>query len=275
MAETKKMFSYLRVPERTTKPRLNGFTMVEGDLHLAVVGMNWLEDFVTWGGSCVDYFKVGYTLMFQPRELVVEKLSLLKQHRIEPYPQGNCVEGAIRQACLDPFLDELQELGINIVEVSSTHLAMGIGQKASVIENAKRRGFTVFAEIGKKYIGDPDGPKTHMTPSQVIREMKDCLTAGAFKVIYEYTEVVSLLKQDGGLEGLLEVAGAIGADNIMFELPTSIVGTWKEVARYAALYVEHFGPNVNLGDLDPSHLLTVESMRLGLTNRAIGKVPVP
>lgn len=108
----------------------------------------------------------------------------------------------------------------------------------------------------------------------MIREMRECLDAGAFKVIYEYTEVVSLLRQDGGLDRLSEVAGAIRADNVMFEVPTSIVGSWKEVARYAALYIEHFGPNVNIGDVDPSHVLTLESMRLGLTNRTIGKVPV-
>jgi phosphosulfolactate synthase len=107
-----------------------------------------------------------------------------------------------------------------------------------------------------------------MATSDVIREMKDCLDAGAFMVIYEYTEVVSLLAEDGGLERFLEVVASVGADKIMFEVPTNIVPTWRDLSRYATLYIEHIGPNVNIGDVHPSHVLTLETMRLGLTSRS-------
>ena len=150
-------------------------------------------------------------------------------------------------------------------------MPLALGDKAKVTEKAKQLGFKVFAEIGKKFIGLPGGPKTHMPPSDVIREMKDCLEAGAFKVIYEYTEVVSLVAEDGGLERFLEVVASVGADNMMFEVPTNIAPTWRDLSRYAMLYIEHIGPNVNLGDVDPSHVLTLETMRLGLTSRSGGK----
>lgn len=266
-----RLFSFLRVPERTTKPRTNGLTMIEGDLHLAVAGMNWLQDLVRWGGDYIDYYKLGYTMMLQPRELITEKLTLLKQHNIEPYPQGNTTETAIKRGCLDALLDEFHKLGIRVIEVSSTNLPLTSSDKTKVTEKAKELGFTVFAEVGKKHIGLPGGPKTYMPITDVIREMKECLGAGAFKVIYEYTEVVSLLAEDGGLERLLEVVGSVGVNNIMFEVPTSIVGTWRELSRYAILYAEHFGPNVNIGDVDPSHVLTLEIIRLGITPKSSDK----
>jgi phosphosulfolactate synthase len=271
MTESQPLFSFLRLPERATKPRATGFTMIEGDLHLAVSGMNWLQDLVRWAGNYIDYYKLGYTMMLQPRDLVAEKLALLKQHNIEVYPQGNAVEVAIKRGCLDALLDEFHALGIRVVEVSSTHLPLALGDKTKVTEKAKQLGFKVFAEIGKKFIGLPGGPKTHMATPDVIREMKECLDAGAFKVVYEYTEVVSLLAEDGGLERFLEVVAAVGADKIMFEVPTNIVPTWRDLSRYATLYIEHVGPNVNIGDVDPAHVLTLEAMRLGLTSRSRGK----
>jgi phosphosulfolactate synthase len=271
MLNDERLFSFLHVPERATKPRTTGLTMIEGDLHLAVPGMNWLHDLVRWGGEYIDYYKLGYTMMLQPRDLVVEKLALLKDHQIEIFPQGNAVEVAIKRGCLDALLQQFHELGIGIVEVSSTHLPLALGDKTKVTEKAKQLGFKVFAEIGKKFIGLPDGPKTHMATSDVIREMKDCLAAGAFKVIYEYTEVVSLLAEDGGRERFLEVVGTIGADNMMFEVPTNIAPTWRDLSRYATLYIETVGPNVNIGDVDPSHVLTLETMRLGLTSRSSDK----
>ncbi len=269
-AEGKRIFSFMRIPERTSKPRTNGLTMVEGDYMLAVAGMNWLQDLVEWGGQWIDYFKVGHPMMFQPRELVMRKLALLKKHDIHPYVGGNTTEAVIRQGCVEQFLDELQELGISVVEVSSTVLSLTIGQKVMMIQKARERGFTVFAEVGKKLIGT-GGPKGRMPTSEVIREMKECLSAGAFKVVYEHTEIEQLPGEEAGFTRLLEVAGAVGADNIMFEVP---IDQWREISVYGASYILSFGPNVNIGDVDPVHVLMMELLRSGLSTRTFGKTEV-
>jgi phosphosulfolactate synthase (CoM biosynthesis protein A) len=151
--------------------------------------------------------------------------------------------------------EEARELGIGVIEVSSTHLRLTVEEKVNVVKKAKEARFVVFVEVGKKRIGDAGGPKERMPATEVIREMKDCLNAGAFKVVYEYTEIVKLLQEEKGLEQLLQIARAVEADNIMFEVP---VTHWREVSPYVALYVEHFGANVNIGDVDPSHLRQVE-----------------
>jgi phosphosulfolactate synthase len=255
MPQAKKIFDCLRVPERTAKPRTTGLTMVEGDIKLAVVGMNWLHDLADWGGDSIDFFKVNRHLMFQKPELVVRKLKFLKQHQIEPYLGGGITEIAVHQGCVERLWEQVRELGINVIEVSTTHLSWTVEQKVDLVHKARQSGFTVFVEIGKKHIGAPGGPKARMPISEVIQEMRACLNAGAFKLVYEYTEIVKLLEEDAGLDGLLKIADSVGAGNIMFEVP---VAPWKEVSPYVSLYIKHFGANANIGDVDPSHITQIE-----------------
>ena len=265
--EENKIFHFIPVPKRTTKPRVTGLTMVEGDYMCAVAGMNWLRDLVEWGGDYIDYFKVGHPMMFQAKDLVVRKLALLKEHKISPYIGGNTTEAVIKQGRVDEFLKELDAMGINTMEVSSTVLSLTLEEKVKTIRKARERGFTVFAEVGKKLIR-AGGPQDAMPAAQVIGEMKECLKAGATKVVYEHTEIEQL-SSEGAAREVMEVAASVGAEDIMFEVP---IVQWKEASPYAAFFIEHFGTNVNIGDVDPKHVLMLEALRNGLTHRTFGKV---
>jgi phosphosulfolactate synthase len=267
MSQDNRIFSFLRMPQRTKKPRDTGLTMVEADVMLAVAGMSWVEDLVEWGGPWIDYFKLGRTMMFQPKPLVLKKLAFLQQHGVEPYVGGTTTEAVLRLGCLEPYLDELQALNIKVMELSSNATSMTVDQKMNLVRKLKERGFTVFAEIGKKLIG-AGGPKGRMPAAEVIREMKDCLAAGAFKVVYEHTEIEEIAREDPGVEGLLQVAGAVGADNIMFEVP---IEQHKVVSLYAALYISHFSVNVSMGDVTPEQLVHLECQRAGYGSRTFGK----
>ncbi|MBI2988811.1 MAG: phosphosulfolactate synthase [Deltaproteobacteria bacterium] len=256
MSEDKSIFSWMSVPERTSKPRTTGLNMVVA-VHIAIEGMNMLQDLVSGGGDYIDYYKMGTEMRLQPREVVMKRLTFLKEHGIEPYAPGGVAGKAAKQDCIDVCLDELVQLGISVVEASSVVLTMP--QMLEVIQKGKDRGLTVFAEVGQKHIGWEGGPKNHMSPDDVIREMQTLLNAGAFKVIYEFTETVSLLKENRGLERLSEVVGTVGKDNIMLEVPA--VGTWEELSRYLVLFIDHFGPNVNLGNVSPGHVMGIEKLR--------------
>src|SRR5262249_233620 len=188
MLNEERIFSFMRIPGRTTKPRKTGITMVSGgDYWLAVAGAHWIEDLMEWGPQWIAFYKLADPMIYQPRDLVLKKLAILKKHGIQPYAGGNTMEAAIHQRCVEPYFDELQELGISAMEVSSTVLSLSVEEKVKFIERAKARGFTVFAEIGKKLIG-AGGPEGRMPTTEVIGEMKECLSAGAFKMVYEHTE---------------------------------------------------------------------------------------
>jgi phosphosulfolactate synthase len=258
MAEEKSIFSWLSIPERTRKPRTTGLNMVV-PVQVAIEGMNMLQDLVSWGGDYIDYYKMGTEMKLQRRDAVVKKLAFLKENGIEPYAPGGVAGKAIKEDCIEVCLDELVELGFGAVEASSVVLAMA--KMLEVIQKGKDRGLKVFAEVGKKHIGWEGGPKNYTPTDDVIRGMQALLNAGAFKVIYEFTEIVSLLKENRGLERLAEVFGAVGKDNIMLEVPISSVGTWDELSRYLKLFIDQFGPNVNLGNLSPDHIMAIEKLR--------------
>ena len=99
------------------------------------------------------------------------------------------------------------------------------------------------------------------------------LNAGAFKVIYEFMETVSLLKEEKGMEKLIHVMDTVGKDNVMLEVPVNAVGTYAmRCARYAALFIDHFGPNVNLGNISVDHVMGIESLRHNFSAiSAVGK----
>lgn len=154
------------------------------------------------------------------------------------------------------------------MEVSSTVLPLTIDEKVEVIKKTKQRGFTAFAEVGKKLIG-AGGPKGRMPTSQVIEEMQQCLEAGVFKVVYAHTEIKQLPNESGKFQPLGEIATSVGIEDVMFEVPH---GHWHEVAPYAAAHIIQFGSNVNIGDVEPAQAISMESLRCGLGSRTFGKV---
>src|SRR5262245_29584036 len=101
MADENRLFRFMRMADRTNKPRTTGLTMVSGgDYWLAVAGVNWIEDLAEWGAQWIDYYKVTHTMMFQPRDLVLKKLAVLKKHGIQAYEGGNFGESAVLQGCV-------------------------------------------------------------------------------------------------------------------------------------------------------------------------------
>jgi phosphosulfolactate synthase len=228
-------------------------------IQVAIEGMNMLQDLVSWGGDYIDYYKMGTEMKLQRRDAVMKRLAFLKEHGIEPYAPGGVAGKAAKQDCIDVCLDELVELGFGAVEASS--IVLTTPKILEIIQKGKDRGLKVFAEVGRKHIGWDGGPKTHTPTDDVIRGMQALLNAGAFKVIYEFTEIVSLLKENRGLERLVEVFAAVGKDSIMLEVPVSSVGTWDELSRYLNLFIDQFGPNVNLGNVSPDHVMAIEKLR--------------
>jgi phosphosulfolactate synthase len=178
------------------------------------------------------------------------------------------------QDCVEPYFAELENLGICAMEVSSTIPSLRLDRKITLIENAIARGFTVFAKVGRKMIG-VDGPQSSMPTSEVIYEIGECLKAGASKAVYESAEIERLEAEDA-LGSLVEIADAVGQEKIVFELPH---GDWHTGAAQckrpsAAFYVLQFGPNVNIGDVEPTQVMSLETLRGGLSARTLGRAPL-
>jgi phosphosulfolactate synthase len=89
--------------------------------------------------------------------------------------------------------------------------------------------------------------------------IRDALAAGATKVICEgrATGDAGMYRPNGEpREGLIdEVLHEIPADRLIFEAPQKHQQVW---------FIEHFGPDVNLGNVLPDDVLSLETLRVGL-----------
>jgi phosphosulfolactate synthase len=115
------------------------------------------------------------------------------------------------------------------------------------------RDFKVLSEVGSK---DPD---VVIAPYKWVDAIKRELDAGAWKVITEGREsgTVGMFQSTGEVkEGLLdEIVREVSAENLLFEAPIKSQQTW---------FIKQFGADVNLGNIPPEDVISVETLRLGL-----------
>jgi phosphosulfolactate synthase len=111
----------------------------------------------------------------------------------------------------------------------------------------------VLSEVGSK-----DASKV-IPPHVWVESIKRELDAGAWKVITEGRErgTVGMFNSDGRVkEGLLdEIVAAVSAENLLFEAPIKTQQVW---------FIKQFGADVNLGNIPPEEVISVETLRLGL-----------
>ncbi len=113
--------------------------------------------------------------------------------------------------------------------------------------------FTVLSEVGSK-----DNTRI-MAPFRWVEQIQSELDAGAWKVIAEARESgsVGIFRHDGEVRmGLIdEIVHAIPPEKILFEAPRKDQQVW---------FIRRFGPDVNLGNIVPEEVLSLETMRVGL-----------
>jgi phosphosulfolactate synthase len=241
------MADLLDLPERSTKPRQRGITHVlDRGMSLAAI-----DGMVEVAGEFVDLVKLGWGTALATANLK-PKLERLRAHGIPVVLGGTLTELAIAQDRLDELLGWIGELGLEHVEVSDGTIAIEHEHKLALIERLARE-FVVLSEVGSK-----DDTEV-MAPYRWVEQIEQELRAGAWKVIAEAREsgTVGLFRHDGEVRmGLVdEIAHAIDPDRILFEAPRKDQQVW---------FVRRFGPNVNLGNIPPDDVLSLETIRLGL-----------
>jgi phosphosulfolactate synthase len=240
----------LDLPRRTAKPRTTGLTMVmDGGMPTAA-----FADAATAFADHIDIVKLGWgTAMVTPD--LDRKLSLLRDLGIEYYVGGTLFEKFVAQDRFDSFITLCHDLGAEVVEVSNGTIPMTNTAKAAYIRKCSEH-FRVVSEVGYK---DSDR-SLHLSPSQWVDCIGEDLEAGSSLVITEARESgrSGICRSDGELRfGLIEdiLTSGIDTDRLLFEAPTKDLQSW---------FVTRVGPNVNLGNINPTDVIALETLRLGL-----------
>ena len=270
MSQTLQEFLGIRWPERSSKPRKQGLTMVMD----TGWPTNFVESLMEQYGEYLDVVKLWDPHLRAPAAEVRKKIDVYKKHNVRVQPGGIFMEIARIQGAENMVLDRLADLGFDVIEVSgtATNAERDMRKEAAFVRRAKDLGFAVFGEVGKKFADQDQTRRSDEVVDEevTVKEMLSLLEAGAERVYWEghlLRRVMGesaeelLAKRDAGTQQVMRVAQEVGQERIIFE-----VSPLRELNQRRTLQfwlVTVFGPEVNLGNVRLEELGFLEAVRSG------------
>lgn len=240
------------LPRRPKKERQSGVTMVidKG------LGVKEIESFLESSADFVDLVKFGYATALISKDLE-EKIALYKQAGIRPYFGGTLFEAFIVRGMFDDFRRFIGKYMVEMVEISDGNIQIPHEQKCDMIHELSQ-DMTVISEVGSKT------SKRWFLPKDWVAMMNTELQAGSWKVICEAKEsgTTGIFHKDHTAnEALIKsIRMGLSVDKVIWETPHQDQQAW---------FIQHFGANVNLGNIATTDAVALESLRLGLRSETM------
>lgn len=210
-----------------------------------------VEDFLSTSAQHADIIKLGWATSYVTPNLKA-KIAIYQDAGIPVYFGGTLFEAFVVRNQFDDYRRLLDEFNLSYAEVSDGSIDMLQDDKCEYIRQLATQ-VTVLSEVGSK-----DESKI-IPPYKWIQLMKSELEAGAWKVIGEAREggTVGLFRASGEVrQGLVEeILTQIPSEKILWEAPQKEQQVW---------FVKLLGANVNVGNIAPSEVIPLETIRLGL-----------
>ena len=241
------MPDFLDLPARPGKPRASGLT------HVIDTGLSNAEarGLVESAGDYVDLVRLGFGTAYVTSELQA-KLATYRDAGVPVMLGGTLTELAWLQGRIGELRAWLAELGVTQIEVSGGTVAIPDAERLELIRSLAA-DFTVFAEVGEK------DPAALLAPYRWVELIRSALEAGAAYVTCEgrATGDAGLYRPDGEPRtGLIdEIVHEVGRERLIFEAPQKHQQVW---------FINQLGGEVNLGNVLPADVLSLETLRVGL-----------
>jgi phosphosulfolactate synthase len=255
-----KSFNFL-LKKREEKPRKKGITMVldKG------LGLETAESLMNISGDYVDYLKFGWgTSIVHEQDIIKDKVAMYKSHNITPYTGGTLFELAYMNDKLEEFFQEAHDLGFEAIEVSDGSTTISHDKKLECIESAKKDGFEVLSEVGKK---DP-GLDKELSLDERIEYMQNELESGSSLIIVE-------AREGGKNIGIYDKSGNAKEDEIDYILDNFDGNKilWEAPNKdQQVFFILKLGNDVNLGNVSTDDITSLETLRRGLRGDTVGKI---
>jgi phosphosulfolactate synthase len=237
----------LHIPKREKKPRKNGLTMMM-DKGLCA---NEAKNFVDSSADFTDFVKFGFGTALINNELK-KKIRIYRQGKLQPYFGGTLFELFYIRNQMDDFRRFLDKFKLELVEISDGSMAIPHEKKLEAIQKLAKH-YTIISEVGSKVKG------VDIPPDKWVSMMKSELQAGSWKVIAEAREsgTIGIYNEDGSAnkELISDIVNHLQTDDILWEAPNK---------NQQAYFIKLLGPNVNLGNIAPNEVVSLEALRLGL-----------
>ena len=239
--------TFLKLPARTSKPRSRGIT------HVLDKGLtpDATRAFLEQAAHLVDIVKVGWGIGYVDPALP-ERVRMCAAHGCPVSLGGTLLEVAALQNRVGELRKWALDTGISHVEVSNGLRSLPTSRKQALIRELAS-DFVVLAETGAKEGNYPP------TPAAWAHEMADDLEAGASWLVAEGREsgTVGLYLADHSVreDVVTAILARVPQDRVIFEAPTKAQQAW---------FIRQCGADVNIGNVEPASVLSLETLRLGL-----------
>jgi phosphosulfolactate synthase len=240
-------FSLPYLPQRDAKPRQKGLTMMM-DKGLS---LREAENFCDAAADFTDIVKFGFGTAVITKNLK-EKIELYKKANLRCYFGGTLFELFVIRGKFDEYRKLIDTYQLDTVEISDGSMNMPHEEKLDYIRILSKQ-VTVVSEVGYKVAG------ISIPTEKWVEMMKTELEAGAWKVIAEARESgnIGIYNPDGSANATLvcDIISAIPKEKVLWEAPNK---------SQQAYFIKLLGANVNLGNIAPHEVVTLETLRLGL-----------
>jgi len=231
------------------------------------LGLNMQQDLVSSAGPFIDFAKiaVGISRLYS-NEVLTAKLRVYLKNDIQPFPGGQYLEFSEIEGKTDLYFQAAVEAGYTWVEVSDNIAPVSLEWKKRMISQAVGEfGLSVLGEVGRK-----EGLGREIS---LVDDAKVCLDSGSSIILLEAAELVS--ENEEIIREVEKVVEFIGLELVIFELP----GPWisginsQDVHQMRRKLIDLYGFEVNLGNVMPEDLMSLEAYRKGLgVNAGKGKM---
>ena len=229
------------------------------------------KDWADMAKSIANIVKVTFgTAALYEEKLLKEKIAVYNEAGISTMIGGTLTEVAILNAggysksAMQGYLEYAKGLGFTHLEFSDGSIYIPDKDRGEFIRMVKAEGFRVISEVGKK---DPKKDAL-ITTAHRIELMKQDLDSGAEMVIIEARESgkgIGVMGKSGEVlfDELDGIVKAVGLENTMIEAP--------EKNQQQNIFM-HYGPEANIGNVQPRDILSVGALRSGLRGDTISSL---
>ena len=200
--------------------------------------------------------------MVANEEATRQKVAAARRFDVPAVAGGGPFEIAVAQGELPAYLELCADIGLARIECGEgfTELSVSPGE---MVRMAEERGLGVQFELGEKHTGAFAAEEVE----RLIEQGRAWLDAGALRLVVEARESalgVGLFDGEGNLNSVFadRFADAFGLATVVFEAPDK---------RSQFALMDHFGADVQLGNVRLEELLRVEIYRRGLHSDAFGR----
>jgi phosphosulfolactate synthase len=190
------------------------------------------------------------------------KIQAARSHHVPTVAGGGPFETAVAQGALPDYLDLCADVGLTRIECGEGFTSLSVSP-TEIVREAGERGLQVEFELGEKHGGRFSEEQT----DELLATGERWLEAGAVRLVVEARESaddVGLFSSPGEFDHRIadRLAAAFGLELVLFEAP-------DKASQFAL--INHFGPEVQLGNVRLEEVLRVEIYRRGLHSDAFAR----